>query len=80
MKYVIGILILLFVTSCGLIENIEDQFAGKSQKAWIYKHYELGTYLYCDAEQTNPRDYQFLGTGDFDPSAVERCSLAKDGQ
>jgi len=61
------------LTSCGLLDRDRD----KKEKAWIYKHRELGTFLYCDADQGMTQDYIFQGTGRFKSSKVERCSLAK---
>jgi len=44
--------------------------------AHIYKHKELGTLLYCDAQQATHRDYDYLGTAKVDCDKVGRCSLA----
>ena len=42
----------------------------------VYKHLELGTLLYCDAEQATHKDYQYLGTAKVKCENVGSCSLA----
>lgn len=34
----------------------------KGKTAWIYRHRRNGTFVYCDKDQGNPRDYDFKGT------------------
>ena len=47
------------------------------EKAWIYQHIENKTILYCDSDQGDPRDYDFLGTAKMPSNLVEGCSLAQ---
>lgn len=67
-----GILFLLLIIGCAGFERLVVR-----EKVWIYKHLELGTFLYCDADQKNPRDYMFIGTATINSKKAERCSLAQ---
>ena len=44
--------------------------------AHVYKHLELGTLLYCDAEQATHTNYQYLGTAKVKCENLGRCSLS----
>lgn len=76
MKYtVIGLIVLaLLIVTAGC--ELLDGFAAK-EDVWVYKHLELGTFLYCDTDQGNPKDYEFIGTSKVSADKAERCFLAQ---
>lgn len=49
----------------------------RSVDAWIYKHKENGSIIYCDSDQIAPRDFTFLGTSKMPNNVVDHCSLAQ---
>ena len=74
-------LLLSLITAAALGFAVAERFDLVKAKvelceAHVYKHLELGTLLYCDAEQTTHTDYKYLGTAKVPCVKVGRCSLA----